>query len=459
MEGIGFREKWKKKKITHYAHFDYPVSLDSCFNKITDPDYVGKYAFYPFIRYSMKTRRLENKNGIMRNGTPKVRNIKYAAHLDSWIFRYYAYLVNEQYNKRVIEDGLNSVSVAYRSNLGKNNINFAYEAFSFIRDQQDCLVIIGDFKDFFDKLDHVYLKKQLKALLGVQNLSKDYYNVFKAVTKYSYVDIEKILDLRGLSKGKKGIKELNSSNKPVMSKAELEALSKEKDGIFHNELCGVPQGSPISAVLANVYMLEIDKEILEYCKELDGFYMRYSDDFMVVIPGIHFKNYSDHVEDLKRILEKAKVILEDHKTQTYQKEGSIITNLSTNSDKKIINFLGFSFDGDIVSIRSKTISKYYHKMYRKAHGVLSNGGLTHKKTKAGRKNLYKLYSCKGSRYYKLARGIRLCEKDRANFLDYVERAGRIFVNDPINKDTKRHMVKIKRKLEGKKDFVDSVVGK
>ena len=88
----------------------------------------------------------------------------------------------------------------------------------------------------------------------MQNLSKDYYNVFRAVTKYSYVDIEKILELRGLKSGKKGIKELNSSNKPVMTREELEALVKEKDGIISNKSRGVPQGSPISAVLANVYM-------------------------------------------------------------------------------------------------------------------------------------------------------------------------------------------------------------
>ena len=61
MEELDFQDKWKKKKITHYAHFDYPVSLDSCFSKIKDPDYVAKYAFYPFIHYSMKSRKLVDK--------------------------------------------------------------------------------------------------------------------------------------------------------------------------------------------------------------------------------------------------------------------------------------------------------------------------------------------------------------------------------------------------------------
>jgi hypothetical protein len=42
----------------------------------------------------------------------------------------------------------------------------------------------------------------------------------------------------------------------------------------------------------------------------------------------------------------------------------------------------------------------------------------------------------------------LKENDRANFLDYVERAGRVFANDPIDKDTQRHMSKIKRALKG-----------
>lgn len=48
---------------------------------------------------------------------------------------------------------------------------------------------------------------------------------------------------------------------------------------------GIPQGSPISGMLANLYMLEVDKNINELVKAYCGFYMRYSDDFMVVLPN------------------------------------------------------------------------------------------------------------------------------------------------------------------------------
>lgn len=49
---------------------------------------------------------------------------------------------------------------------------------------------------------------------------------------------------------------------------------------------GIPQGSPISATLANVYMLEVDKLINDMIFGLGGKYMRYSDDFIIILPDV-----------------------------------------------------------------------------------------------------------------------------------------------------------------------------
>ena len=51
---------------------------------------------------------------------------------------------------------------------GENNISFANNAFSFIKDSQrnneKVYVIIGDFTDFFDSLNHKCLKERLQLV-------------------------------------------------------------------------------------------------------------------------------------------------------------------------------------------------------------------------------------------------------------------------------------------------------
>lgn len=450
-------EEWKNRwfdkeaagSITNYAHFDYPVSLEKCIDRITDPAYVCRHGFLPFIHYEDVSRKVDNSSGTARSAPKKRRQIKYAAHMDSWIFRYYSYLINEKYNVRVKQDNLNNVAVAYRNDLHKNNIHFAKDAYDKVRRRRNCLIIIGDFTDFFDRLDHKYLKKQLKSLLEVNDLPKDYYRVFKAITKYSYVDIYDILKICGLKLDKRGIKELNH-RQIAMSR---DALVANKGIIQPNSTgMGVPQGSPISAVLANVYMLEVDKEINNICREKGGFYMRYSDDFIAVIPGIHDTDYNEIVSEIMGILKtEAKVELSPEKTKTFQKEGTTIRGIG-DTKKNIVNFLGFSYDGKEVRIRTKTISKYYNKMHRKASSCMSNDGYIYengKRTdrKKGLTNLYKLYSHKGSKYYKLDNNKPYNPKiDKENFIDYVHRAAKVFDDDPITRDTRNHMVKIKKAL-------------
>lgn len=62
--------------------------------------------------------------------------------------------------------------------------------------------------------------------------------------------------------------------------------------------------------------------------------------------------------------------------------------------KKVINFLGFTFDGKKISIRAKTVGKYYYRMYGKARTIKRNKGYSPKGNRISAKNLYATYSKK-----------------------------------------------------------------
>ncbi|MFK5281447.1 hypothetical protein ACI3PL_17985, partial [Lacticaseibacillus paracasei] len=47
---------------------------------------------------------------------------------------------------------------------------------------------------------------------------------------------------------------------------------------------GIPQGTSMSAVLANVYMIPFDHAMKTLAQSYGGIYRRYSDDFVLLIP-------------------------------------------------------------------------------------------------------------------------------------------------------------------------------
>ncbi len=53
----------------------------------------------------------------------------------------------------------------------------------------------------------------------------------------------------------------------------------------NEEPFGIPQGSPISDILANMYMFEFDKAIFASVSRARGFYFRYLDDIIIIVPG------------------------------------------------------------------------------------------------------------------------------------------------------------------------------
>ena len=90
---------------------------------------------------------------------------------------------------------------------------------------------------------------------------------------------------------------------------------KLKDGSIVHRDFGIPQGSPISSVLANIYLLHFDKTINDFISSHGGIYRRYSDDMVVVCP----LKVKDELSDLVyKEIGNYKLEIQPTKTQVFQ---------------------------------------------------------------------------------------------------------------------------------------------
>ena len=446
-------QDWKKKNLAAkgYSHFDRKVGLASVEKYIMNEDKVAKHSFYPFIRYKQVFQKFSKENNEV-NMIAKPRPICYSAHMDRYIYQYYSFLLNEKYNDYVSLKNMSSSIVAYRTNLNKNNINFAKEAFDFIK-LNNCKIIVGDFEKFFDKLNHIYLKQMLKKVLNVVTLPDDYYAVLKNITKYSTWELKDILSLNNLTETRSDIRKLNKTSL-VLTKDQFRQHKKEY--IKGNpEPRGIPQGSAISAVLSNVYMIEFDEKISIYVKALGGLYLRYSDDFIIIIPDSSISSFKEVYNKLTDTITQTKdLVLQPAKTQIYHFQDQCIANITelyienVVKGKEYIDYLGFVFDGKIVTVRGKTISKYYSRMYKKLYSIYIYNKINKEKNQNNffvtYKNLYLKYTHKGRNPKPLLGN----NTSKGNFLTYIYRAEKIFGKDEgVMRSTKRHMLKIRRKRD------------
>lgn len=497
-------------KIKSYPHIGLPLKNSDRYKWIekyvTSEDKVAKHSFLPFIHKKSKVRKfrksylpesgsvnenLKNGNKVFRKPDKKERDLFYASHLDSLIFSYYATLLSDKYESKIkgIEFNLDNVVNAYRSipvnpddenSVNKCNIDFANDVFKFIisYQQTEFAVIAFDISSFFDNLNHKLLREVWADVLGKKKLDKGHFNVFKNITRFSHVDI---VDIFEEFKSNIYTQKINKFGKPLeikkkkvdnirflrnqnaiafCTKKEFLKLKgkllqpsktkKLKDGTIAYRDFGIPQGSPISSVLANMYLLYFDKTINDFVSANGGVYRRYSDDIVVICP-LAIK------DDLSKLvyteIEKYKLEIQPTKTQVFEfkrQEGRLFCgqefNKAINWNKNFV-YLGFEFDGENVFIKSASLSGYYRKMKRTVRRAknFSNNNFSKTKGELFKRRIFKKFSylgAKRTRKYLWSKSEQKFIKSDCynwgNFLSYAYKASNIMVNNKIKNQTKRH---------------------
>ena len=136
---------------------------------------------------------------------------------------------------------------------------------------------------------------------------------------------------------------------------------------------GIPQGLPISAILANMYLLDFDKAILKELVEDNGcYYRRYSDDIIIICNSSKVKLVQEIVEKQMESAEveisKDKTEIFDFRFESYNKlNEKRLTSFKYDSKTNIkkhapLVYLGFEYRGYNTLIKSANISKFYRRM-------------------------------------------------------------------------------------------------
>lgn len=381
---------------------------------VKDDKAIAKHAFYPFIHRQIIDRRFRRK--INKDGTrtkerepssSKPRDIHFSNHLDSKVFGYYSEMLAKGYEELIKELEIGACVTAYRriklnpeseNSRNKCNIDFANDAFQYIKSNKGCnlVAITFDVKGFFDNLDHSILKKNWRRVIGSGiDLPANHYNVYRNITKFSYVEEDDLFDFfkdkivverqpsllkkvevdkKRYLRDKRAVAYCYKENIDEIRNAGLIKNNKhvyEEDNGYVLRKKGIPQGSPISATLANMYMIDFDKNTHNYLKSIGGVYQRYSDDMVAICPV----EYEDEViEHFMKSIKEYKLEIQQEKTQVFHflfdktadrhfcyEKNRKTDRLQNNTS---FEYLGFQFDGFYTMIKNASISNYYRKMKR-----------------------------------------------------------------------------------------------
>ncbi len=406
-----------------YLHLDERPPRAYLENLVTNQAAVADWQFLPLIRHERVWKRFK-RNGGEREIKKKQRPICYASHHDAALYAYYASILTERYEVLLAEYEISECVTAFRPACGKCNIHYASEAFQWIASHRPCVALAYDVSKFFDSLNHKILKQKWCEVLGATSLPPDAYAIYRSLTRFAVVERDVLYKEFAVSRhkphaeGRKRICTSESFRKRIVDKGKL---------ILNKERYGIPQGTPISAVLSNIYMLDFDRVIAAQVAEWGGLYRRYCDDILCVIPP-------EHSEDAKRLIE-AKIDKIKLNVQPEKLDERLFPVSAT--AERPLQYLGLTFDGDRVLLRSHGFGKYYARMRSAVRGsdasrrrVARESGKDVATLRIKRKKLYDRHSYIGKR----------------NFVAYAHRAAAVTKDPAIKRQVSRHWMTLKQMI-------------
>jgi RNA-directed DNA polymerase len=405
------KPKWFKHR--GYRHLDRPVP-DSFAEQVQEPAFVARHAFSPLIHFIKKSKRYKRAQ---KQTAWKERDIMFASHRDACIFSYYSAQLDTALEAAYLRDELDANVIAYRK-LGKGNDTFSADAYRYAVAHAPSIILAFDVTDFFGSLDHKLLKRRLKAKLEAVELPAGWYQVFKAVTRYHYIPSEalKADEVFGPRYKIRG-------PQPIATIAEVKSRGIKIHSPTHPGR-GIPQGTPISATMSNLYLYDFDLQMLRYAREIGAFYRRYSDDILFICPQ---ESAADAEGKIRELLVQDKLTISEAKT-----EKTLFDPASEEGRKHAAQYLGFAFSPAGAMIRASSVSRRWRKMRgaikrkrRAANAVQADGGTF----KLSTRKLRQQFSPTGGR----------------NFSSYARRAAATFGSGET-------IVRQVRKLERAADF-------
>src|SRR6185437_6207450 len=420
------------KKYLHFDHrFNFPKQKKQVQEIVSDTKKVAAHPYLPLVKILIKTPRYRYQEDEGKYGLEtKIRPISFASHFDTYIYAFYSFVLGKKYQEYIKANGFDSCVLAYRTDLdGKCNIQFAKEVFELIRKIGPCTAIAIDIKGYFDSIDHKTLKDTWCKILDVNELPEDQYKVFRSLTKYSYINRNTLLkhfnvDLKKILK--KNLPKTLTDIVPGKSFKEKFDLLREHNLFVVNDACenlpdgrkrffGIPQGSALSALLSNIYLIDFDKFMYEYGQKEGIIYRRYCDDILVIVPSGKTFEVNDIIKDK---ISKYHLTIQSKKTElvkfAYAKNGKLrgfdvkklvaVDKFAEFADEtkhyKNLQYLGFEFSGQHIYIRPSSLSRYFRKMKaRILKTVLMWKGKNSKSPVLFKKQIYYRYTHLGERNF------------------------------------------------------------